>query len=120
MINPFATTSDGDFAERAVLLNGTKLIRSAFLYREIQFLSPFQGTLVYSGWWFRQVVQVQEQRVWFRISWWTFSRRIEFRIPVTICSTNPVTAIEIDFGRGLQIRRFRVWVAGQLAYDEIN
>ncbi len=28
--------------------------------------------------------------------------------------------IEIEFGRGLMIRRFRLWVANELVYDEIS
>ena len=32
----------------------------------------------------------------------------------------PEGKIEIEFGRSLMIRRFRIWIGGQMVYDEIN
>jgi hypothetical protein len=119
MTNPFAVSSEVA-GQRGVFGDHARLRRSAFLFRVIDFERPFAGTLVYSGWWFRQKVEIAGEVVWFRISWLTIERRAEFRIPVGVDPSRPKGRLEIDFTRGLRIRRFRVWIEGQIAYDEIN
>lgn len=143
--------------------------RSALLYREIEFRSPFAGRFVYSGWWFRQKIEINGETVWFRISWMRIFRHATFTIrrdtpssqtdrtlpnegstprgtgiplaelPTTNAAQVPTTQsptdqppaaarteseipgrVEIDFTRGLRIRRFRLWIADELVYDEIN
>ena len=76
--------------------------------------------MVYSGWWFRQQIQFDGELVWFRISWLTILRHAEFVLPLHGGPKRLPGKVEIEFGRGLMIRRFRVWIGGQLAYDEIN
>ncbi|MEO1618820.1 MAG: hypothetical protein AAFV88_23420 [Planctomycetota bacterium] len=81
--NPYAPTATtpeaegyfGDFASRAA---GT------FLYRVIEVEHPFEMTLIYNGWWFRQRVQVNGEIVWSKISWLTIEPAIEFTLPDTV------------------------------------
>lgn len=82
--------------------------------------APFPCRLVYDGWWFRQKIEVNGELAWFQISWLTIQRQVKFKIPARVDSRQPDAAIEIDFGRGLMIRRFRIWISGQIVYDEIN
>ncbi len=117
-LNPFvapATPSD----ERGVFGNARRL-RSSFLYRVIQLEAPYCCRIVYDGWWFRQKIEVNGEVVWFQISWLTIRRHLEFKVPASLASDQPDARIEIDFGRSLMIRRFRLWIDGQIAYDEIN
>ncbi len=118
MTNPFAVSTilppqRGVFGE-------ARRIRGGFLFRVIEFQSPLTTRMVYSGWWFRQKIEFDGQVVWFRISWLTILREAEFTLPSPIGSEPLPGKVEIEFGRGLMIRRFRVWISGQLAYDEIN
>ena len=39
---------------------------------------------------------------------------------IVIRATGGLVKIEIDFGRTLFIRRFRVWIDGVMVYDEIS
>jgi len=105
--------------DRGVFADGAKLIRGSFLYRDIDFESPFQGRLVYDGWWFRQLVQVSGVRAWMRISWLKIHRKIEFVLPAEIDPLLRKCCIDIHFGTGLSIRRFQVTVGGIVSYDEI-
>ena len=82
--------------------------------------SPVAARMGYSGWWFRQKIELQGEVVWFRISWLTILRRAEFRLPSSIDRNQSPVEIEITFGRMLQIRRFRLWISHELAYDEVN
>jgi hypothetical protein len=50
----------------------------------------------------------------------TIRRRVDFRIPKQVDRSEPAAAIEIHFGPSLVIRRFRLWIADQIVYDEIN
>ena len=140
--NPFSVSSlapleRGVFAEHAVRK------RATFLYRHIRFEKPFQADFIYSGWWFRQRVKLDEHVCWYQISWLTIRPRFEFELPEMIelpCEalrlvvddrTGPETrhssqssprkvSVEIDFSRGLMIRRFRIWLGGRILYDEIS
>ncbi|MCD0458954.1 hypothetical protein [Roseiconus lacunae] len=102
------------FTERASLAERT------FLYRVIDFRSPQEFQLRYSGWWFRQTVQVSGITVWSKISWLDIDRTVRFSLPESIDPHGRDGRIEIDFSRGLQIRRFRVWIDDQLIYDEVT
>lgn len=124
-LNPFSVSSHsplyrGAFAEHAVLL------RRSFLYRTIDIHEPFVGQLTYNGWWFRQTVEINGQSQWFRISWLKIHSQLEFTLPEWIevdpawgDAENRRISVEIGFSRGLTIRRFRIWLAGRILYDEI-
>lgn len=119
MQNPFGVTSDiglrhGVFADHA------RLIRSAFLFRLLELDRPVQCRLLYTSWWWRQKIEIDGQVVWFRVSWITIHRRAEFRFPPSIDPSERSGAIEIDFTRGLRIRRFRVWVDDAIVYDAFS
>ena len=90
------------------------------MYRVIEFDAPIACQMVYDGWWFRQKIEINGHVAWVRISWLTIHRKVEFRVPKSVDASEPEGRIEIEFGRGLGIRRFRVWLAGELAYDEIS
>lgn len=118
MTNPFAVSTllppeQGVFGD-------ARRVRGGFLYRVIDFESPLATRMVYSGWWFRQQIQFDGEVVWFRISWLTILRQAEFELPLHVGPNRLAGKVEIEFGRGLMIRRFRVWISGQLAYDELN
>jgi hypothetical protein len=118
MTNPFApATIISD--ERGVFADGAVRRRAWFVYRVIEFSQPFVGELVYDGWWFRQKVMVDGITLWWRISWVSFHKQIDFRLPAEIDPDQRAVRIQIDFGRGLSIRRFQVSVDGMIAYDEI-
>jgi hypothetical protein len=117
--NPFQPTSNltekrGVFADFAVRQ------RSAFLYRVIDFERPFEGQLVYTGWWFRQAVYINGHPVWFRISWTKIHTSIAFQLPKSVSPTMSLGQLEIQFSRGLTIQRFRIWIDSSLVYDEIH
>ena len=116
--NPF-TPSTIPTEERGVFGDSRRL-RSGFLYRVIEVDRPLRCRVVYDGWWFRQKIEVDGEITWFQISWLTIRRHIEFKIPAFIDPNRPDARIEIDFGRSLMIRRFRLWIGGEIAYDEIN
>jgi hypothetical protein len=86
----------------------------------IELQSPLAATLVYSGWWFRQKIELDGQVVWFRISWLAILRRAEFQLPESLDPRCRPAEMEITFGRALRIRRFRLWIDGQLVYDEVD
>ncbi len=119
MVNPYSVTSaaplqSGVFSDHARRLDGT------FLYRVIQIENPFEAELVYSGWWFRQTIDVQHYRVWKKISWLTILSSVHFFFPKQVDPLERPGHIEIDFGRGLQIKRFRLWIDQELVYDEVS
>lgn len=118
MVNPFAPAAILD-DERGVFGDGSIRRRAAFVYREIEFTEPFSGFLVYDGWWFRQRVSINGIGVWWRISWTSFHKRIDFRMPAEVDAKESPARIDICFGRGLGIRRFQVTIGGIIAYDEI-
>jgi hypothetical protein len=45
---------------------------------------------------------------------------VEFRVPAEVDPNEPDGRIEIEFTRGLMVRRFRLWIGESLVYDEIN
>ncbi|MEM9367451.1 MAG: hypothetical protein AAGD07_15780 [Planctomycetota bacterium] len=127
-----------------------ELRRKGFLFREWDVANPFQGRLIYSGWWFRQQVTLDGEPLYFAISWLTIRPRLVFELPPSIQldpqwrsnnaesqadtldpsigsesrddkASNPRRLeFEIDFTRGLRIRRFRIWLAGRLLFDEFD
>lgn len=117
--NPFLPTTELPH-ERGVFSDHARLRRSAFLYRDIDFDGPLNARFVYTGWWFRQAVYLNGEAVWFRISWTRIDSSISFLVPPTIRSEGGVGQVEIDFTRGLTIRRFRVFIDGRNLYDEIH
>ncbi len=119
MTNPYAVPANLP-DDRGVYGDHARLLRGGFLYRVIEFESPFEGTFVYDGWWFRQQISINGIKAWFRISWLTIFRNAEFRLPVEVDPEQPAVSVEIRFTRGLSIQRFRVWVGERLVYDEIN
>jgi hypothetical protein len=118
MTNPYAVTAVTD--EPGVFGDRARRLRAGFLYREIELQTPFAARFVYDGWWFRQKIQFDGITAWFRISWLTILRTAEFRIPAALDANQPSGRVEIDFTRGLSIRRFRIWIDDKLLYDEIN
>lgn len=119
MTNPFAVSTELT-DQRGIFGDHVRRLRSAFLFRVIEFQRPFSGVFVYSGWWFRQKIEINGEVVWFRISWLTIFRRAEFTIPEATLPGQSEGQVEIEFTRALQIRRFRIWVGGEIVYDEIN
>ncbi len=142
-------------AEKGVFGDHATLRTRRFLYRVIEFRRPLLGTLVYSGWWFRQKIEINGKQVWWKVSWLNLSRDVSFSIPASAyaqeataragdsvpalnasqapplqsppsqdhgtATNGPIQArIEIQFTRGLRIRRFRIWFDGTIAYDEID
>ncbi len=116
--NPFSASSL-ETDERGVF-GDARRIRAGFLFRVIQIDAPVICRIVYDGWWFRQKIEVDGELVWRQISWLTIRRHVKFKLPAKLDQSQPEAAIEIDFGRSLTIRRFRVWIGGQIVYDEIN
>jgi len=119
MTNPFEVTSR-EINEKGVFGDHARLRRSGFLFRVIDLQAPYPCRLTYDGWWFRQQVCFDQHLAWRQISWLTIRSRAEFRVPPAIDPAQPMAAIEIGFNRGLMIRRFRVWIAGEIVYDEVN
>jgi hypothetical protein len=119
VVNPFAA-SKILVDEKGVFADHATLVRGSFLYRVIDFELPFRGRFVYNGWWFRQLVQIDDYRTWMKISWLQIHRRIEFVLPAEIDPQCRKCLIEIHFGTGLRIRRFQVTVGGIVVYDEIS
>lgn len=105
--------------QRGVFGDHARRVRGWFLYREIDFEEPFVGRFVYSGWWFRQTIEIDGIPLWRRISWVTIHRQAAFRVPPQLLGSAPEGRMEIDFSRGLLIRRFRIWIDGVVVYDEI-
>jgi len=124
--NPFATSTQSTL-EKGVFGGHAVLRRRGFLFRVVEFDSPFAATLIYSGWWFRQTVEIDARPCWFEISWLKIRSKLEFQLPSEIPldpawgdSGERSMSVEIEFSRGLLIRRFRIWLAGRILYDEIN
>ena len=117
MTNPYESPRNG-LAQRA--FGYARLIRSAFLFRVIEFDPPFIGQLQYSSWWWRQRIDINGHNVWFRISWLRIHRQANFVIPASLDPRQPNASIDIDFARGSVIRRFRFWIDGELVYEELN
>ena len=118
MINPYSVTAasplqKGYFGEHSSLIEG------AFLYRVVEIRHPIDAEFVYSGWWFLQRIRINGRKVWSKISWLTIKDRVEFQLPESIDPEKRSGRIEIDFGRGLRFRRFRIWIGDQLVYDEV-
>ncbi|TWU59203.1 hypothetical protein Poly51_19890 [Rubripirellula tenax] len=116
--NPFAPAASVD--DEIGVCGDARLIRSGFLFRIIEFETPRKCGLRYSGWWFLQRVWVDDHKVWSKVSWLNLSRNIEFRLPADRFPDESLVRIEIVFRPGLVIRRFRVWMDEQLAFDQIS
>lgn len=116
--NPFSVPSQ--IPEERGVFGNARRVRGGFLYRVIEFETPFACQLVYDGWWFRQKVNLNGRRAWSQISWLNIEREAQFSVPADISAANPNARIEIEFGRTLFIRRFRLWIDEMLIYDEIN
>jgi hypothetical protein len=116
--NPFSASNL--IPDQRGVFGSARRIRSGFLYRVIEVDAPVRCRMVYDGWWFRQKIEISGNVAWFQISWLTIRRRVDFRIPEQVDPAEPQAAIEIHFGPGLTIRRFRLWIAEQIVYDEIN
>lgn len=93
--------------------------QGSFLFRVVEIRHPIAAEFVYSGWWFRQTIEIAGVRVWSQISWLTIRREAEFRLPESVDPEQRTGRIEIDFGRGLSFRRFRIWIGEELVYDEV-
>lgn len=82
-------------------------------------------TLTYSGWWFVQRVHADRVLVWWAISWLRIRPSIKIQLlPKTLGEPKlgfpRDIKLEIDFSKGLKIRRFRVWLDQEIRYDEIS
>jgi hypothetical protein len=120
--NPFLPSAEIE-TEKGVT-GDARLVRSSFLFRIIELDSPFPKSQIpirlrYSGWWFVQRVDVNGIRAWTKISWLDLSRQIQFDLPAEVDSQCRPVNIEINFRPGLMIRRFRIWVDGQLQFDQV-
>ncbi len=117
--NPFRPAAAiGD--DRGVFADFAVRRRASFLYRVIDLERPLATQLLYTGWWFRQAVYFDGHPAWFRISWTRIYTSISFRVPEPVDAQQRLGQIEINFNRGLMIRRFRVWLDAQIVYDEIH
>ncbi|WP_419581131.1 hypothetical protein [Stieleria magnilauensis] len=85
----------------------------------VEIRHPIATEFVYSGWWFRQTIDIAGERVWGQISWLDLKKEAEFRLPESVDPARRPGRMEIDFTRGLRIRRFRIWIADELIYDEV-
>lgn len=119
MRNPYLASSNVA-PKPGIYLNSAALCGSSFLFRSIQIERPFRHRLVYSGWWFLQKITINGQCVWSAISWLALKRTIAFPVPGQGSHDNAEGFIEIDFAPGLRIQRFRVWVDGEVVFDEVN
>ncbi len=115
--NPFSVPTQ--LPDERGVFGDARLIRKGFLYRVIEIHSPIQAKLVYDGWWFRQTVKINGTSCWSQISWLTIERNAEFNLPEKVSAVPLSCKIEINFARGLQIKRFRIWFSDRLTYDEI-
>ena len=118
IVNPYSVSADaplqgGVYADHASRKEGM------FLYRVIDIQDPIAAEFVYSGWWFRQTIHIDGECVWRRISWLTIEREAQFVLPKSIDPLERSGAMEINFSPGLMMRRFRIWIEGQLIYDEV-
>ncbi len=125
-LNPFSAPASLPL-KRGAFSNHAVLLRRSFLFRVIDIQEPFVGQLTYSGWRFRQIVEIDGRSCWFRISWLKIHSKFELTLPDSIAIDpmwgdpgNRSMSVEIGFSRGLTIRRFRIWLAGRILYDEIN
>lgn len=116
--NPFSVPSQ--ISEERGVFGDAKRLKGGFLYRVIEFEAPFPLQLVYDGWWFRQTVDLNGIRAWSQISWLNIQREVEFAVPSSVSPACGSIRIEINFGRTLFIRRFRVWIDELMVYDEIS
>ncbi|QDV64723.1 hypothetical protein [Crateriforma conspicua] len=119
-INPFAPTINLPEERQGVFTELAECEGKNFLYRRLNVMGPFPGTLLYDGRWFRQKIEFAGHLVWFRISWLIIHRKAEFRLPPAVDPEQRTCRMEIDFSRFLWIRRFRIWMGETLVYDEIN
>ena len=103
----------GFFGDHSTRKEGT------FLFRVVDVRHPIETEFTYSGWWFRQTIDIGGIRVWNEISWLSIKKNAEFQLPESIDPQRRFGRIEIDFSRGLRIRRFRIWIAEELVYDEV-
>ena len=85
----------------------------------VEIRHPISAEFVYSGWWFRQTIEIDGIRLWSQISWLTIRNQAEFVLPESIDPQQRSGKIEINFSPGLRIRRFRIWIAEELVYDEV-
>ena len=119
MVNPYSVSSKapletgvfGDFATRR---------NASFLYRVVDLQHPIEAEFVYDGWWFRQKIAINGVTVWWKVSWLWIGREAVFQLPQSVDSQERYGRIEIDFGRGLRFRRFRIWIDDELVYDEVT
>ena len=95
-----------------------KLVRGGFLYRKISISEPFECLLIYNGWNFLQRIFLDDVLVWKRISWIVIHRHAEFAIPNELYPPGGRGELQIEFGRGLRVRRFCIHLAGRLVYEE--
>ncbi|MFG0254014.1 MAG: hypothetical protein ACF787_02780 [Rhodopirellula sp. JB053] len=126
LANPFSISASAPL-EKGVFAEHARLRRRNFLYRVIEINHPLAGTLTYSGWWFRQTIEINGNSCWFRISWLRIQPHFEFEVPESVAiqpgwgdANDRRMKVEIHFSRTLMIRRFRIWLAGRILYDEIH
>jgi hypothetical protein len=119
IVNPYSATPLTNL-KRGFYAEHSTRIEAAFLFRVVEIRHPIALELVYSGWWFRQTIDIAGIRVWSQISWLRIQDRAEFRLPQSIDPEGREGRIEIDFSRSLRICRFRIWIADQLVYDEVD
>lgn len=119
--NPFESTASA--ALQRGVFGTARLLKSSFLYRVIEYDSPSSSArcrLVWDAWWFRQKITVDGHLAWFRISWLTIRRKVSFTIPAMQGGDPQQGYLEIEFGNGLKVRRFRIWIDEMLVYDEVG
>tara|TARA_B110000495_G_C23014527_1_gene600588 strand:+ start:27 stop:386 length:360 start_codon:yes stop_codon:yes gene_type:complete len=116
--NPFSSPTQIP-TERGVF-GDARLIKKGFLYRVVEFETPFRCQLIYNGWWFRQTITLNGHLAWSQISWLTIERNADFDVPEQASTHSSPGKIEIEFGRTLMIRRFRIWIDNRIVYDEVT
>ncbi|MEM9827817.1 MAG: hypothetical protein AAF958_14595 [Planctomycetota bacterium] len=118
-LNPYAPASEIG-PESGSSFADSKRLRGGFLFRELQLDGCFPCQFRYTGWWFVQRVYINEKCLWWEISWLTLRRHISINLPADIDPQRRSLDVEIQFGRGLLMSRFQVWIGGQTVYDELT
>lgn len=119
MTNPYEPPKSADLA-KGNFGEHSRLIKSGFLYREIELYNPVKAYILYNGWNFLQRIFVDDQLVWKRISWVVIHRYARFQFPASVDPHQRWGELKIQFRRGLMVRRFSMIFDGSIVYDEWN
>ncbi len=92
------------------------LLAQGLLYRRLVIDAPIQATLEFNGRSLHDTVVVDKHVVARQTSWWRITPRLAFVLP-TVRGSIP-GLVEVRVGPWLNLRGFRVTIAGQIVYAE--